>query len=742
MGKDKTNRAPNRTVSLPKGAAQPYTQQNGSIHVQPMKQLLQNMRDGKAEVADVPVPVVRRGMALVRTATSLVSAGTERMVVEFAEKNLLEKARSRPDLVRQMLEKARREGLVSTLQAAFNRLDQSMALGYSSAGVIVEVGEGMEGFAPGDRVACAGGGYAVHAEYAVVPKNLLVKLPDNVDFDSAAFTTLGAIALHGFRLAQPQVGERIAIIGLGLLGLLSVGLARAAGCQVFGVDLSPERVDLAKRMGAHAAVLRPDAESAGQAFTAGQGFDAVLICADARSSDPVTLAGTLARDRAHVVAVGAVGLDLPRKLYYEKELTFLVSRSYGPGRYDPSYEERGQDYPIGYVRWTEGRNLQAVVDLMASGLLDVHPLISHRIPIEQGAEAYALITGKRKEPFLGVLLTYPQAPEETPARRVELRPPVSAAQDQPGIGVLGAGNYALATFLPAIQRVGGVRLEGIASASGLTARHAAKKYGFRFATSQEEEILGAPEIQAVVILTRHNHHARQTLQALRAGKAVYCEKPLALTLEELDEIERALQNEDLPLLMVGFNRRFAPLAQRMKARLEGRAEPLAAHYRVNAGYLPANHWTQDSAVGGGRILGEACHFVDFLTFLVGTPPVSVEARYLPDGGRYHGDNAVLTLTFADGSLGTVSYLANGDRAMPKERVEVFCAGTALVLDDFTRLEVYRGNRREEVRAGGQDKGHAAAWQAFLTALKSGGTPPIPYEQLLSVSRWMIEVSRR
>ncbi len=698
------------------------------------------MRDGKAVVAEVPAPGVRRGAALVRTAASLVSAGTERMVVEFAEKSLLGKARSRPDLVRQVLDKARREGVLPTLQAAFTRLDQAMALGYSSAGTIIEVGEGLQGFRVGDRVACAGGGYAAHAEVAVVPQNLLARLPDNVDFESAAFTTLGAIALHGFRLARPQVGERVAVIGLGLLGQLAAGIARAAGCAVFGVDLSPARVELAQKMGASAA-LRAEAEAAAGAFTRGQGFDAVLVCADAHSNDPIELAGLLARDRGCVVAVGAVGLNIPRKVYYEKELTFLVSRSYGPGRYDPAYEERGQDYPAGYVRWTEGRNLEAFVELLAEGRLDVTPLISHRFPIEEGARAYELITGKTSEPFLGVLLTYPQAGAAAPARRVDLpvAPKAAPPAGEPVVGVLGAGNYASAVFLPAVQKAGGAVLAGVASGTGLSARHAAQKFGFRFATSDEREILANPEINVVAVLTRHNQHARQTLQALRAGKHVYCEKPLALCEEELGEIEAALRDETLPLLTVGFNRRFAPLALALKAALGRRAEPLAAHYRVNAGFLPLTHWTHDPAVGGGRIIGEGCHFVDFLTFLVGEPPCRVEAQALPDMGRYRQDNALVTLTFPDGSLGTLAYLANGDKAAPKERVEVFCGGTVAVLDDFRRLEVTSGGRRRVSSSPlGQDKGHQAAWANFLACVRKGGPPPIPYDQLIAVTRATFE----
>ena len=713
-----------------------------------MKQVLQNLRSGQTSTVDVPVPAPQPGEALVRTAVSLVSAGTERMVVEFAGKSLLGKARSRPDLVRQVLDKARREGLLTTVEAAFSRLDQPMALGYSSAGVIVALGEGMYGFHVGQRVACAGGGYAVHAEYACVPRNLLAPLPDSLDFDQAAFATLAAIALHGFRLAEVQLGERVAVIGLGLLGLLTVGLARAAGCAVFGVDLDPQRVALAEQFGARA-VGRDQAVEAAASFSRGRGCDTVLICADSSSADPVELAGMIARDRARVVAVGAVGLQLPRKIYYEKELTFLNSRSYGPGRYDPIYEEGGIDYPIGYVRWTEGRNLEAVVDLMADGRLDVRPLISHRFPIDQAAQAYELITGGRQEPFLGVLLTYPDgagsaAPgQASPAVATGpvASPPVAARPRTSGplrVGVLGAGNFATAVMLPALKSIPDLQLVSIASASGMSARHAADRFGFQRAVSDPAEVLMDSQVDAVAILTRHHLHAGQVQAALKAGKHVFCEKPLALTAAELEDIRQALLAQPAagpaPLLMVGFNRRFAPLAVRLKAFVDGRAEPLVAHYRVNAGFLPLNHWTQDLEQGGGRIIGEGCHFIDFLSFLVGAPPSSVSAHGLPDGGRYREDNAVLTFTFPDGSLGVVSYLANGDKSFPKERVEVFCGGRAAALDDYRSLELVANGRRQAFHSRlRQDKGHRAEWLAFTSALQAGGPPPIPYSQLSGVT---------
>ena len=706
-----------------------------------MKQVLQNMRDGKTTVTEVPLPTIRPGMALVRTCTSLVSAGTERMVVEFAEKSLLGKARSRPDLVRQVMDKARREGLLTTIEAAFNRLDQPMALGYSSAGVIEQVGAGLPGFKPGDRVACAGGGYAVHAEYALVPKNLLIPIPDSVDFESAAFATLGAIALHGFRLAKPQLGENIAIIGMGLLGLLAAGIASAAGCHVFGIDLDPSRVELAEKLG-YPTVPRTEAISHGRSFTSGMGFDSVLICADTRSNDPVELAGVLARDRAKVVAVGAVGFQIPRKLYYEKELDFLVSRSYGPGRYDPAYEEHGVDYPPGYVRWTEGRNIAAFVDLLASRRVDVRPLISHRFPIDQAPEAYELITGKTGQPFLGVVLTYPDSPDNPPAKRVEIKSTPSSPISSLSLGVLGAGNYANAVFLPIVQKTGGAKLTGIASASGLSASHAARRYGFQFASSDEKEILENPEINLVAVLTRHAAHARQILAAMKADKHVFCEKPLAITSQEVDEIETFLATQPSTLLTVGFNRRFAPFAIRLKEFISNTGEPLSLHYRVNAGPLPLSHWLHDPAVGGGRIIGEGCHFIDFLTFLTGSLPQSVTAAHLPDAGIYNQDNVHLTFTFSDGSIGTLTYLANGDKSFAKERVEVFSAGRVGVLDDFRSLELVRNGHRQSFASRlRQDKGHAALWKAFLSAAEQGTIPPIPYSDLVGVTRASISATK-
>jgi predicted dehydrogenase/threonine dehydrogenase-like Zn-dependent dehydrogenase len=696
-----------------------------------MKQLLQNIKNGKSIVEDVPIPTPREGQALVKTEASLVSAGTERMVVEFAEKSMVGKARSRPDLVKQIIDKARREGVLNTAQSALNRLDQPMALGYSSAGTIIALGSNTQGFRVGQRVACAGGGFAVHAEYAVVPRNLLTPIPNNVDFESAAFTTLGAIALHGFRLAEPQIGERVAIIGLGLVGLLAAQVATAAGCNVLGIDLDADRIALASSL-ALEAVHREKAIDSSSAFTTNRGFDIILICADTPSNDPVELAGLIARDRARVVATGAVGLDIPRKIYYEKELSFINSRSYGPGRYDSAYEEQGKDYPLGYIRWTEGRNFEAVVDLMAKNKLKVKPLITHRFPIEKATQAYDVITGKKKESFLGVLLTYPDS--DLKAENKAIHFPLSIARSASvKLGVIGAGNFANAILLPALKKAGDIELVGIASSGGLHAQHSGKKFGFKYATSSDDEIINDPNINTIAILTQHDSHAELAVKALKAGKHVFVEKPLAINSKQLEQVNKLLISNLQSLLTVGFNRRFAPLAQTLSSFLFHRTEPLHAHYRVNAGYLPLNHWTHDPEIGGGRMIGEAGHFVDFITFLVGAPPVSVSAHALPDNSKYREDNVSMTFTFSDGSIGIVDYLANGDKSFPKERVEVFCGGKVAVLDDFVSLQMTEDGKKKEIKVA-QDKGWINEWKAFTKSIREGGQPPIPYEQLIGVTK--------
>ena len=718
-----------------------------------MKQVFQDARSAEITVVEVPAPRLLAGCVLVRTAASLVSAGTERASAEFAGKNLLQKARMRPDLVREVLSKIGRDGIFPTVSAVRSRLDQPGALGYSSAGTVVAVGEGVTGVDAGDRVACAGVNHAVHAEFACVPRLLVARVPSEaVSFEEAAFTTVGSVALHGVRTAEVKLGDVVAVIGLGLLGQLMVQILKAAGCTVLGMDISAERADLALHLGADGV------STASSAFgdlclqhSAGYGADSVLIAAQTASNDPVNLAGAVARDRAIIAAVGTVAMDIPRRSFYERELDFRIARSYGPGRYDVAYELKGIDYPIGYVRWTETRNMEAFLKLVADRKLDLHSLITHRFPITRAQAAYELITGKTQEAFLGVLLSYPQDAQDVDHIEIASRDRSIDSHKSVGVGLLGAGSFAMGTMLPVLKRVRGVELVVAGAANGSHARHAADKFGFRSCTTDELEIFNHPIVNTVVIATRHHLHARQVITALNCGKHVFCEKPLCLNEEELNEITAAYENSVSVrnLLMVGFNRRFAPLAVRMKKFLQEAGEPLALHYRVNAGFLPADHWLNDPLQGGGRILGEVCHFVDFLCFMTGSVPVEVETRSLSSSSftgasKYSNDNVVCSLRFADGSQGTVSYLANGDKAYSKERIEVFGGGRVAVLEDFRRLELAREGRKSVFRSPlRQDKGHRGEFEAFVTAILTGSTSPIPLREIVNtmLTTFALEESR-
>jgi predicted dehydrogenase/threonine dehydrogenase-like Zn-dependent dehydrogenase len=713
-----------------------------------MKQVFQDARSAEITVVEVPAPKLLAGCVLVRTAASLVSAGTERASSEFAGKNLLQKARMRPDLVREVLNKVSRDGLLTTISTVRSRLSQPSALGYSSAGTVVAVGEGVTDINPGDRVACAGAGHAVHAEFACVPRLLIAKIPsDGVSFDEAAFTTVGAVALHGVRLADAKLGDTVAVIGLGLLGQLTVQILKAAGCCVLGMDISAERAQLALRSGADAvSSSSSDFHDLCLQHSAGHGADAILITAQTSSNDPVNLAGAVARNRAVVVAVGTVAMDIPRRFFYEKELDFRVSRSYGPGRYDVAYEQKGIDYPIGYVRWTETRNMQAFLKLLGDRKLDLHPLITHRFPIARAHSAYDLITGKTHEPFLGVLIEYPDDAQETRFVRIANHDRATASDKSIRLGLLGAGDFATGTLLPLIKGVDDVEMIVAGAANGSRARHAAAKFGFRASTTDEREILDNPSVNTVVIATRHHLHATQVIAALKSGKHVFCEKPLCLNEAELSEIAAAHDalTSIQPLLMVGFNRRFAPLALRMKTFLQAVREPLALHYRVNAGFLAADHWLNDPQQGGGRILGEVCHFVDFLCFLTDSCAVEVETRSLPNPGHYSSDNVLCSLRFANGSQGTISYLANGDKSYSKERIEVFGGGSVAVLEDFRRLELVRGGKKNVSRSLlRQDKGHRGEWEAFVIAIQTGAESPIPFRGLVNtmLTTFALEESR-
>lgn len=701
-----------------------------------MKQVIQSFRTGELTVTEVPSPILRPRGILVRTVASLVSAGTERMVVDFAEKNLLQKARARPDLVKQVVDKAGREGILSTFDSVRNRLDQPLPLGYSSAGVVVAVGTEAEGFHIGDRVACAGGGYASHAELVYVPRTLAVTLPNNVPFEAGAFATLGAIALQGIRQAEVTLGHKVAVIGLGLLGQLTVQMLKAAGCDVFGIDINPQRVALARELGAAHACVNASAATEGAVFSAGRGFDAVLITADTKSDEPVTLAGEIARDRAPVVAVGAVGLSIPRKQYYEKELDLRLSRSYGPGRYDAEYEEKGLDYPYAYVRWTEGRNMEAVVRLLATEALRVEPLITHRFPIDDATQAYDVITGKTAGPFLGIVLGYDidrhlpdqivlaqPSPRQHPSNgHATIRP--YQLEDAVRIGLLGAGNFVNATLLPAMRKVPGIELVGAVSGSGLSARGVGDKFGFAYCAATPQMVLDDERVNWLVIATRHDLHARQAIDGLLAGKNVFVEKPLALNRSELVEVIRAYDRSE-QCLIVGFNRRFAPMIQQLRHFVADHRRPLVATYRVNAGSIPADHWTQDPAVGGGRLIGEACHFIDLLQFLIGAPPTDVYTTAIQTGRGAVSDEAIISLTFADGSVGTVIYAAGGDKAFGKERLEVFGDDKVAVLDDYRSLElVANGKRTRQHERLRPDKGHQGEWAAITMATRSGTRSPI------------------
>ncbi|MFH1555968.1 MAG: bi-domain-containing oxidoreductase [Pseudomonadota bacterium] len=672
---------------------------------------------------------------------SVVSPGTERSLVSFGEKNLVAKALARPDLVRQVLAKAARDGVVNTMGAVRQQMAEPFALGYAVSGVVREVGRGVTDFRAGDRVAAGGGGYAVHAEVVAVPANLVVPVPDQVDLESAAFTTLGAIALQGVRLADVRLGESVGVIGLGLLGLLTVQQLRAAGCQVLGMDPKRERADRATALGALAATTSDAFAQICATRTAGRGVDAVLIAADTSSSAPVTLAAEIARDRASVIAVGAVGLSLPRKPYFEKELEFRVSRSYGPGRYDGDYEERGHDYPIGYVRWTERRNMEAVVGLMAEGKLDARALVTHRIPVAEGARAYDVIKGRTGEASLGVLLVYPPPDPagRAAARQVEVVATPGAGDARLAVGLIGAGKFAKSVLLPLIKKDPRVRLTGVCSATGKSARAAADQFGFQRCGTEWRSIVDDAATNTVVIATRHHLHAEQAIAALEAGKHVFVEKPPCVTPEELEAIGRAYRGVAAravaPRFMVGFNRRFAPMAAEIRAFMQSVKEPLALHYRVNGGRIPLDHWIQDPAQGGGRLVGEVVHFIDWVTWMADDEPMSVHAAAADNVGVYNDDNLVLTLRFRRGSIAQILYLANGGRALGKERIEVHGGGLSAVLDDFVRLDLMGGSSRRRKRAYlRRDKGHAGSVKAFLDAV-AGGTPsPIPFDQIETTMR--------
>ncbi len=695
-----------------------------------MKAILQNFRTGAMNVADVPPPTAKPGGVLVHNVASLVSAGTEKAIIELARMNPLQKAKARPDLVKKVLNRAAQEGLLGTAKIVMNLVSAPRPLGYSCAGIVRTVGAGVTDLQPGDRVACAGIGYANHAEVVFVPRNLCVPIPEGVDFHDAAFVTLGAIAMQGVRQADLRVGENVVVLGLGLVGQITAQICVASGCRVFGSDLDPAKVKLALQLGAQAGQAG-DVVAAVREFTRGRGADAILITAATPSSEPVALAAELARDRARVVAVGDVGLHLQRRAYYEKELDLRLSRSYGPGRYDPSYEEKGTDYPIGYVRWTENRNMESFLDLVGQGRVRIAPLVTHRFPIEQAEHAYGLLTGETKEPYIGILLEY-DAEREQPST-IELKPVDAVKGDGVRFGIIGAGQFAQGILLPRLKKVPGVTITGIATGSGLTSRGVAEKYGCQFCTSDHKELLARADIDAVLIATRHNLHAPMVAEALAAGKHVFVEKPLAIDDAQLRQVEQAFKGDRV--LTVGFNRRFSPLAVELKSAFP--EKPVAITYRVNAGAVAGSSWVQDPAEGGGRIVGEVCHFVDLLQFLADAAPVEVVAWALGERSESPSDpdNVSIQIRFANGSLGTILYVANGDPGFPKERVEVFGGGAVGVIDNWRDLKIRRHGKtsgRKPFLAA--EKGFEEELAAFVQSCRQGGALPIPFAGLVQTSR--------
>jgi predicted dehydrogenase/threonine dehydrogenase-like Zn-dependent dehydrogenase len=694
-----------------------------------MLALLTDRKSGEVSTYDIPAPELRPGGILVRTHYSAISAGTERATLELSSKSLLAKAKARPDLLKQVIEYARQNGLKAAYDKVQAKLDTLTTLGYSSAGEVIRVGDGVEEFRPGDRVACGGGTYANHAEINFVPRNLAAPIPSQVSMAAASLTTIGAIAMQGFRQADIRVGETVAVIGAGLVGVLTIQIARAAGARVVAIDLSPQRIKRAEEFGAHLAMAASD-PSLGprvQEFSR-YGVDAAILTAATSSAEPAEMAATLLRDRGRMIVVGDVGLGVSRANLYAKELSLALSRSYGPGRYDPQYEENGIDYPIGYVRWTERRNMDAFLDLLSRGQIKVDPLLEHQYAIEEGAKAYADL----KSGLYTAILKYHSAspvPEKALPYPVTARPRIG---DEVRIGCIGAGSFASSVLIPNLRAIPGVRLESVGTVSGAGAASARRAFNFQTA-QQPSELLADPNVDAVFILTRHGPHATLAAQAFEADKPVFVEKPLAIDGGQLAQLKQVYAERmsagRAPFLMVGFNRRFAPFTDKIRCFFAGRREPMMLHARVNAGYIPRNHWIH---ADGGRIVGEFCHFVDWARSLTGSPIRSIAASGLPDGTRYQADNIAVMLKFADGSVANLLYLANGDPSVAKEYFEVFSEGAVARLDDFRELELARNGKIRKFKSR-QDKGHRRELELTIEAIRSGKPSPIAFDELVEVT---------
>lgn len=697
-----------------------------------MKQITENY-NGEFQLEEIPAPILRPGGILVRNHFSLISAGTERATIEISKKSIISKAKERPEQLQQVINAVKKHGLITTYKTVKDRLESPLPMGYSCAGTIIDVASDVTNFCLSDRVACAGVGYASHAEIIFVPKNLCVKVPDNVSLEEAAFVTVGAIALQGVRQSQVQLGENIAVIGLGLVGLLTVQLLKAMGCHILGVDVDQEKLKVASELGVDSIAMRgkDEVEDIALDFSKGSGVDAVIITAATSSNDPIELAGKIARDRGKVIVVGNVNMQIPRKQYYEKELDIRLSRSYGPGRYDTIYEEKGIDYPIGYVRWTENRNMEAFLSLISNGNVDVKKLITHKFKIDDAEKAYDVILGKTQERSIGVILEYDEKPDIK--TKIVLPPKEQPFQLQPvsdiKLGVIGAGKHARTFLLPNLKDNKSITLIGVATGSGINAKYIAKKFGFNYCTTNYQEILDDPQITAVIIATRHNLHARVAIEAMRKNKAVFIEKPLAINQSELDEIIKSWKDNN-GRIMVGFNRRFSPFTTSAKNFFHTRTQPLVVNCRINAGIISKDHWAQDPIEGGGRIIGEVCHFVDLMQFITDSYPVNIYAESISAHSEtvIDNDNVNISIKFNDGSLGNILYLANGDSSFPKERIEIFGNSSIAIIDDFKKLYMVRNGKTKTITKFTQDKGHKNELSMFIDAIKNGKQMPIPFTE--------------
>ena len=700
-----------------------------------MKQILQDMGNGQTQIVDVPAPQLKKSTLLINTRCSLISAGTERMLLDFGKANLFDKARQQPEKVKMVLDKIKTDGLFTTIDAVKSKLAEPIPLGYCNVGIVQESGCETNEFKIGDRVVSNG----CHAEVVRVPRNLCAKIPDSVSNEHAAFTVLASIGLQGIRLAQPTMGEAVVVIGAGLIGLITIQMLLANGCKVMAIDFDSKKLALAKKFGAEICnpAIGEDPIEFAHKFSRQRGVDAVLITASTKSNEPISQAARMSRKRGRIIMVGVTGMELNRSEFYEKELSFQVSCSYGPGRYDPEYEAKGIDYPIGFVRWTEQRNFETVLDLMASKVVDPTDLITHRFLFDSAPEAYETLTTSPAS--LGIILEYTSSDDSRTETRLPLKPKVNIDPADPVVGFIGAGNYASRMLVPAFK-ANNAQLHTITTSTGTGSTVTGKKTGFMYAASGTDHVMQQEEINTAVIVTRHNSHANFVLEGLNSDKHVFVEKPLALTLDEVTKIENSANEHPKQVLMVGFNRRFSPITVKMKELIETVAEPKAFIMTMNAGFIPQDHWTQDPQVGGGRIIGEACHYIDLMRFLAGSEITSVTANKMQ--GLQTEDNAIITIQFADGSLGSIHYLANGNNSFPKERVEVFCGGKVLQNDNFKKLTGYGWKGFSKLGLLKQNKGQMECVKAFLDAIRKGGIEPIPREEIFEVSRAAIEAAKQ